>query len=271
MKPDDALLELLARVGANHGAPLLVSTEELDGWPAVAVSAMRSQKVLTKARAAASVVCPGCEQACVMPVQVPAGTGPGLRAFVPCDKRSDINRVPVPIRALEQWQASGESIADLLTGLLSLRRPGRTDAHGARWEVGLLKGAQQASHLILLGDCELTLSVAGHAIRLADVLELKTDLIAVDRRMLRHRVDHPVAGGGDAESAAQRRDRLKAHVNAEKSKGTRGFLKVVAEEEGILTTRLKQILNRPAVSTATWPLPAKKKSRATHHRKNPTS
>jgi hypothetical protein len=57
-----------------------------------AVAAMKSQKLLAKARPAVSVVCPGCEQECVMPVHtLPAGPR-GPASFIFCDKRSDIQR-----------------------------------------------------------------------------------------------------------------------------------------------------------------------------------
>ena len=62
MSPQDALCELLARLGASKGAAVLISGEELNHWPAVAVRAMKSHNLLVKARPAASVVCPGCEQ-----------------------------------------------------------------------------------------------------------------------------------------------------------------------------------------------------------------
>jgi len=62
MTPLDAILELLARLGGSNGGAILVSEEELSRWPAVAVKAMKSQKLLVKVRSTASVVCPGCEQ-----------------------------------------------------------------------------------------------------------------------------------------------------------------------------------------------------------------
>ena len=106
----------------------------------------------------------------------------------------------------------------------------------------MLKGAKHASHLVLLGDGELNLSLAGHSIVLADVLEVKDDRFVLDKRMLIRRVDHPVAGAGDAEAAEQRRERLKGRVRAEKAKCTKAFLKVVADEEGISVSRLKQLV-----------------------------
>jgi hypothetical protein len=69
MTPLEAIVELLARLGASHGAPVLVGEQELSHWPGAAVKALKSQKLLVRARPASSVVCPGCEQECVMPVQ----------------------------------------------------------------------------------------------------------------------------------------------------------------------------------------------------------
>jgi hypothetical protein len=42
MTPQAALIELLARVGAENGRAVLVSDEELSQWPAPAVVAMKA-------------------------------------------------------------------------------------------------------------------------------------------------------------------------------------------------------------------------------------
>lgn len=107
MTPSDVLADLLARVGASKGKPVFISAQELGGWPATTVATMKAQKILVRARPAASVVCPGCEQQCVMPVHVPPAPSEAARAFVVCDKRDDINRVNVPIGHLEQWRVNG--------------------------------------------------------------------------------------------------------------------------------------------------------------------
>lgn len=176
-------------------------------------------------------------------------------AFIVCDKRSDINRVPVPVDRLEQWQATGESVAVLLARLLGLHRSGGTSGNATRWEVGVLKGAKHSSHLVLVADGSLTLSLAGHSIPLADVLTLAGRAFKVDRRTLNRLVDRPVAGAGDVESAAQRRERLKKRVHALKVKGVKAFLKTIAEEEGITVSRVKQLLREetaPAKSRQDW-------------------
>jgi len=242
MNPEGALIELLGRVGAQKGAAILISDHELNGWPADAVTAVKKSGLLVKSSPATSVVCPGCERECVMPVHVLTNPGNEPRAFIVCDKRSDINRVPVPVGDLAQWQVSGESIAALLANLLDLHRSGTGDTDAARWEVGLLKGKKHSSHVVLTADNGLTLNLAGHYIELTEVLSLEGDVFKADKRRLARLVDQPVAGAGDTESATQRRERLKRRVDELKAKGVKAFLKTVSEEEGISVTRVKQLL-----------------------------
>ncbi|TQE99553.1 MAG: hypothetical protein FKY71_08045 [Spiribacter salinus] len=96
MTPQTVLTELLERIAASHGAPVLIGADELADWPADAVTALQTQGVTTKARPAVSVVCPGCERECVIPMYTPAGAVNAAGTFIVCDKRSDINRVPIP-------------------------------------------------------------------------------------------------------------------------------------------------------------------------------
>lgn len=243
MTPQAVLTELFDRVAASPGTPVLISADELASWPAVAVAAMRAQALISRARPATSTVCPGCERECVMPVHILTGAGRAPDTVIVCDKRSDINRVAVPLDRLEQWRASGDSVADLLAGLLGLQRTGRGSASSDRWEIGLLKGARHSSHVVMRAANGLTLELAGHAIALADVLALADGAFSVDRRALTRLVDQPIAGAGDTESAAQRRERLRKRVQILKANGTRAFLKTTAEEEGISVSRLKQLLN----------------------------
>ena len=177
-----------------------------------------------------------------MPVHsIPLPSGdPAL--FIACDKRDDISRVPVPDVQLEQWQASGDSIADLLAGLLSLQRPNMDCSSVGRWEIGVFRGEKHASHLVLTAGDSLTLTIAGHSIALAEVLVLEGNLFKVDKRRLTHLVDQPVAGAGDIESAEQRRERIKKRVNKLKAQGVRAFLKTVADEEGLSISRIKQLI-----------------------------
>ena len=218
MTPEDALLELVDRVAALQGAPALISADELAQWPGEAVATMKAQKLITRARPASSAVCPGCEEACVMRVQrIPQPSGdPAL--FIVCDKRDDIGRVPVPTTSLEQWQASGDSIAELIAGLLGLQRPNMGNSPAGRWEVGMLKGAKQTSHLVLVADGTLTLSLSNHSIPLTHVIALDAHGLNVDEQALLRVLDgderQPSAGVG---SPVWRKQQAKAAADARHS------------------------------------------------------
>ena len=190
MTPQAALIELLGRVGAGQGAVALINDHELSQWPSTAVTAMKSQKLLVKARPATSAICPGCEDDCVMPVQtIPHSTHPS--SFIVCDKRSDTNRVDIPINQLEQWQSTGELIAAALTKLLGISQTPTQPAAGGQWPIGSLKGKKHRSQVTLLAGDNLTLSLAGHTVPLVDVLIIEKNALALDKAELFRLVDSP--------------------------------------------------------------------------------
>jgi hypothetical protein len=88
----------------------------------------------------------------------------------------------------------------------------------------------------------MALLLAGHSVPLIEVLRLEGNLFKVDHHALFGLVDAPVGPAGGAESASARRARLLREVAEEKKKGTKAFLKTVANREGISPQRLKQIL-----------------------------
>lgn len=148
MNPDDALPTLLDRVAAAGGGAAYFSAQELAGWPASMFARMQEMGLLVPSTPAASVVCPGCEEECAMPVEVattPAGT---LRFFVVCDRRDDTARIRVPRVQLEQWQCSPRLLADGVAKLVGLRRSLRDD-DARRLDLGVLKGTQASAHVVL--------------------------------------------------------------------------------------------------------------------------
>ncbi|MCU7873580.1 MAG: hypothetical protein KZQ91_12635 [Candidatus Thiodiazotropha sp. (ex Lucinoma borealis)] len=242
MTPQVLLIELLDRIAALPGEKVLVRKDELSQWPTEATEALKSHNLIRKTRPAASVVCDECEKECLRPVHTLRAPSGDFRVFIVCDKLDDVDRVPVPIERLEQWQTSGTLVADLLSGLLGLVSPAAQGSYNGRWEIGLLKGKKHSSHLVLMAGDTLSLTLAGHSVPLTDVLTLENNQITVDKRTLTRLVDNPVAGAGDVESSEQRRERIKKRVNELKAKGVKAFLKTVAEEEGIGTSRIKQLI-----------------------------
>jgi len=242
MTPEAVLIELLNRLAALHGKMVLINTDELTQWPTEIVEELKTHNLIRKTRPATSVVCTECEEECVRPVHTITETHGDPALFLVCEQRNDINRVPISINRLEQWQTSGALLADYLSGSLGLHRPAADSTTDNRWEIGMLKGKKYSSHLVLLTGDFLTLTLAGHSIPLADVLTIENNHILIDKRTLTRLVDQPVAGAGDVESAEQRRERIKKRVNELKARGVKAFLKTVSEEEGLSITRIKQLI-----------------------------
>lgn len=248
MTPAEAFREVLERIGASNGTPVLVSDDELQGWPESAVQVMKKAELLTPASPASSAVCPGCEQECQMPVHTRLA-GPGeIDAFIVCDKRDDINRVAVPEANLRQWSASLPAFGGLVARLFGITSTGAVS--GQRCEIGVLRGRKHSSHVVLVSDgSSLRLHLAGHILVLADYLTLESKFLRLDKQAILKLVDRPVAGAGGQESARQRRERLTKLVQSEKARGNKAFLKTVAESEGISSSRLKQIVREKPKKT----------------------
>lgn len=241
MNQVDVLPAVLDRLAAAAGEMALFSERDLAEWPATALARLKADRLLVKGPPADTLTCPGCEEDCLMPVEIATTAGGTLRAFVVCDKRDDVARVAIARDLLEQWTCSPERVADVLARLLSIRRSG-SDATARRWDVGVLKGAKGSAHVVLGIENELRLTIAGHSLPVADVLELGDKGLTIERRALLRCVDNPVAAAGGQESAEQRRERLRKRRNALKASGVRNFNKVLAEEEGITVERIKQLL-----------------------------
>lgn len=242
MNPDDVLPTLLDRVAAAGGGAAYFSAQELAVWPASMLARMKEMGLLAPSTPAASVVCPGCEEECAMPVEMATTVAGVRRFFVVCDRREDTARVPVPLVQLEQWQCSPRLLADGVAKLVGLRRS-LSDDDPRRLDLGVLKGTQASAHVVLHVDSALTLHIAGHVLPLGDVLAWADSGMTAERRALVRCVDNPVAAGGAKESAEKRRERLGARRKELLASGVHNFNEVLAHEEGVSTTRIKQILN----------------------------
>lgn len=209
----DALLELLERVGAGKGAAL-VSEEELNGWPKEAVRELKAQKLLTKASPAKTVVCPGCERECVMPVNtVSGGTGESA-SFVVCDKRDDINRVPIPAAQLRQWRCGVEAVARFTASSLGLRSDSPRKAADGLWELGVIKGAKRSQMVCLRANGALELVAANSAIPLVELVRSGAEGYSVDAEVVRRLVDAATTGDARYTPSNARREARKLDTQA---------------------------------------------------------
>ena len=190
MTPRAALLDLVARVGARDGAAVRVSETDVRQWPAEAVSALKAHRLVVRARPARTVVCPGCEADCVMPVQtIPAGPPRAAARFIVCDKRSDINRVALTTAHVDQWKCDAEALARFVVEQLGRRRSRhRIDESGTR-PLGLAAGDTRHQMLGLRTHGDVTLVVADTAVALADLIDFARGAYRLDTAAIRHLVD----------------------------------------------------------------------------------
>jgi hypothetical protein len=258
LTPGAALVELLARLCAAPGRVLALSADELQHWPDDAVLALKTHGVLRPGKPGDTAVCPGCERACVMPVQQRQRPGRQPVAFVVCDKRDDIGRVPLVQAHLERWRADGQTLGDALAGLLGAGACHPLPALSFVFRLGMVAGAADKAPVQLRFDehGHALLDVAGHGVELAAVLAIQGVRLVLDTRHLGRCADAPAGGAAlAAETAAQRSARLLARKAVLQQRGVKAFLAVLAAEEGVSVSMVKRILGR-VQEPAAPPLPA---------------
>ena len=190
MTPQAALIELLERVGASQGNAVLVNDEELTQWPMAAVAAMKIQGLLAKTKPASSVICPGCERDCVMPVHIiPAKENLAARAFISCDKRSDISRVPVSFEKLNQWQCTIDSVCQFIAICLELRRSNQLMENSNFRSIGIAKGIKRSQMLGLEADGVLSLVAGNSRLPLIELIEYHDNAYSLYDAMIHQLVD----------------------------------------------------------------------------------
>lgn len=190
MTPKAALIELLERVGASQGNAVLVNDEELTQWPMAAVAAMKTQGLLAKTKPASSVICPGCERDCVMPVHIiPAKENFPTRAFISCDKRSDISRVPVSFEKLNQWQCTTDFVCNFIATCLELRRSNKQTARNDLWNIGIVTDGKRSQMLCLQTNGELILVAGNNEIPLIELINYHNGSYSLENALIRQLMD----------------------------------------------------------------------------------
>ena len=169
---------------------MFVSDEELSQWPAAAVAAMKAQKLLVKARPAASVVCPGCERECVMPVHTPADRDRQDGSFVVCDKRSDINRVPVSAETTDAVAVRAPTPCAGLSPQAWACAAASSRRHDARLlNIGIARGDKRSQMLCLRAEGDLALVAGNNAMPLAELIDYHDGAYSLDGKLVRQLVD----------------------------------------------------------------------------------
>ena len=189
MTPQAALIELLGRAGARNGMATLINTEELNQWPVAAVAAMKIQNLLVKARPAKSVVCPGCEQECSMAVNTVTRPNAPATSFVVCDKRSDINRVPILGARLAQWRCDAQAVCGFVAASLGLVQTTVQPSDAGLLPIGMARGNKRTQMLSLRVHGHLALVVGTDAMPLEDLIGFENGGFTLDHAVIHQMVD----------------------------------------------------------------------------------
>jgi hypothetical protein len=173
---DQQLNELLRRLASGLAASardhILVGRTDLTGQDVATLDAFCGLRLLEPAEPARSILCHGCERACVMPVDWARGPdGTGQRAFVTCDARSDIGRVPVELDDLRQWRFSLQLAAGRLAEQLSPAGGTRPFEQGGAWVLGPIARTGAPVDAVLCRD-PTAATYAGVVITVSELPEL---------------------------------------------------------------------------------------------------
>lgn len=213
MTPQDTLVEMLARVGT--GDEIYMSERELGRWPTDTVDALKAQKLIRKAPPAISVVCPGCEEHCTMPVETipPATSAPAT--FVVCDKRDDTNRVAISGDQLVQWRTSSIAVGRFVAKNLSIRWRGIPLPDNG-FEIGMMKATRKSQMLCLRSKIGLVLVAGTSELPLVEAIMFTKGRFMLDVRLVEQLVNNSTTSDsrytpGEAKREARKIDTRARH------------------------------------------------------------
>jgi hypothetical protein len=175
---DKSLNRLLAEIAgwlaASGEGYVLLHPDDLGDADPHCLGILCDAGLLTASEPAATTICDGCDRACPMEVQFAPGRGVSpSRAFINCDKRDDIGRVPVEMDRLRRWRASLDLIAETTATLLGTDRPPKPLNAGLVWSLGFIDHGEAAVEVTLDATGDSQRSFCGLIVTLGALPELR--------------------------------------------------------------------------------------------------
>lgn len=241
MTPQTVLVELLERLGAGADKAVLIDEDELIGWPNEAVAALKTQKLLIKAKPATSAICPGCERECIMPVHIiPAKENLPVRAFISCDKRSDISRITVSLEKLNQWQCTIEFVCKFIANRLELRQSNQHPDNPNLINIGIVKGNKRSQMLCLEADGVLSLVSGNSRLPLTELIEYHDGAYSLDDATIRQLVDNATTANNRYTPSNAKREARKLDTSAMHESWQKEFRKLKKKRSNMSDTWYSQ-------------------------------
>jgi hypothetical protein len=115
MQSDQVLLQILKRLETPDPESLLFGANEVCKWPDEWFASLVTSGLIKPASPAKLTECNGCEENCLMPVNILPDTGNWpARFFISCDKLENVGRIPVNPADLSQFQIDVDQTIRLL-------------------------------------------------------------------------------------------------------------------------------------------------------------
>lgn len=246
MTPDSVIVELLERVNGGRGIAL-IGWEDRARWPAEAFAALKRQHLLEQSQPASSTVCPGCEEACTMPVHT--RTGPrGATLFIFCDKRGDISRVVVEPDALLQWHCSMKCLCRFVAGQLGLRQTTHHTADGELWEIGMASGKRREQMLGLRSGDVLSLTAGNRSQPLIELLAFRDGGFSLDVPVVTKLVDSSTTGDKRYTASIGRREARKRETEAMHDRWGQEYRRLKKKNPKLSIVRCSQLIAKMSIA-----------------------
>lgn len=145
--------ELLRRIDLSSSVQCGI--EDIDEWPEGAVDELVAVGLFRPAGYSESVVCDGCGEGCLEPVEFVGGRdGEAVRAYIFCQGEEALGRIWVPLTRLEMWTTDCGMLADALARLLGAKPPAEECVKGRLWWLGRAQvGEATADAFLAVGAC----------------------------------------------------------------------------------------------------------------------
>lgn len=187
MTLDDVLQELIIHL--ESGDKVNIGWEQVRYWPEGAIEIFLEAKWIEPSTSTNTLVCPGCEENCFMPVQVRKSPKKETQAFVACDIRDDMGRVPIPLDHLNQWQITPYQVARWIHKTLGLKGQPKQDAKAGTIRIGTMQGKKESGEIFLTTIPPVSFHTCGKPIPFGDIAFMKDQQPALDVSALKRLVD----------------------------------------------------------------------------------
>ena len=162
-QPDPQLLGLcdglVARLDGHQHAAAILTQDEVAEWPASFLAAMEAGGIMTPHTPAERVLCLGCEEACVRPIE----RLKGQRNVIICHLRNDMVPMPVEPERMRRWRLAPSALAGKLSAAMTqgvaqevlegrIWALGKAVLNGTAWDLFLFAGINQPDGMRVLQD-----------------------------------------------------------------------------------------------------------------------